>query len=173
MVRISIIVTEIDALILQKLFDDVMRINFRFRLFVPGHLRMAVMHLFIKFGADIFIQFDVIDIFSEIKDGGYRHLGFDWWNHGTAHEGAAITDHVVKENHVIGWDEASILGRWIGESIEIRKQDIQGDTMNRDAGTYTLSHLYDALFSATATSCGENRNRKSFRQRQQMLPKRQ
>jgi len=38
--------------------------------------------------------------------------------------------------------------------------------MNRDAGTYTLSHLYDALFSATATSCGENRNRKSFRQRQ-------
>jgi len=93
---------------------------------------------------------------------------------------SAITDHVVKENHVIGWDEASILGRegnrsarWIRESIEIRKQDIQGHTMNRDAGTYTLSHLYDALFSATATSCGENRNRKSFRERQQMLPKRQ
>jgi len=93
---------------------------------------------------------------------------------------SAITDHVVKKNHVIGWDEASILGRednrwarWIRESIEIRKQDIQGHTMNRDAGTYTLSHLYDALFSATATSCGENWNRKSSRQRQQMLPKRQ
>jgi len=93
---------------------------------------------------------------------------------------SAITDHVVKENHVIGWDEASILGRegnrsarWIRESIEIRKHDIQGHTMNRDAETYTLSHLYDALFSATATSCEENRNRKSFRQRQQMLPKRQ
>ena len=41
-----------------------------------GHLRMAVMHLHIKFGADIFIQFGVIDIFSEIKDGGPRHLGF-------------------------------------------------------------------------------------------------
>jgi len=49
---------------------------------------------------------------------------------------------VVKKNHVIGWDEASILGRegnrsarWIRESIEIRKQDIQGHTMNRDAET--------------------------------------
>jgi len=29
--------------------------------------------------------------------------------------------------------------------------------INRDAGTYTLSHLYDALFSATAKTCGENR----------------
>ena len=49
----------------------------------------------------------------------------------------AITDHVVKENHVTGWHEASILGRegnhsarWIRESIEISKQDIQGHTMN-------------------------------------------
>jgi len=31
-------------------------------------------------------------------------------------------------------------------------------------GHICMSHLYDALFSATATSCGENRNRKSFRQ---------
>jgi len=31
-------------------------------------------------------------------------------------------------------------------------------------GHIYMSHLYDALFSATATSCGENRNRKSFRQ---------
>ena len=59
---------------------------------------------------------------------------------------SAITDHVVKESHVIGWDEASIFdregnrsARWIRESIEIRKQDIQGHTMNSDAGTYTLS----------------------------------
>ena len=29
-----------------------------------GHLRMAVMHLLIKFGADIFVQSGVIDIFS-------------------------------------------------------------------------------------------------------------
>jgi len=35
-----------------------------------GHLRMAVMHLPVKFGADIFIQCGVIDTFAEIKDGG-------------------------------------------------------------------------------------------------------
>jgi len=38
-----------------------------------GHFRMAVVHLPIKFGADIFIQSrqsEVIDIFSKIKDGG-------------------------------------------------------------------------------------------------------
>jgi len=40
------------------------------------HLRMAVMHLPLKFGADIFIQSGVIDIFYEIQDGGCRHLGF-------------------------------------------------------------------------------------------------
>jgi len=32
-----------------------------------GHLRMVVMHLQIKFGADIFIQSGVIDIFYEIQ----------------------------------------------------------------------------------------------------------
>jgi len=32
-----------------------------------GHLRMAVMHLPVKFGADIFIQSGVIDIFLKFK----------------------------------------------------------------------------------------------------------
>jgi len=41
-----------------------------------GHLHMAVVHIHIEFGADIFIQSRVIDIFSEIQDGGRRHLGF-------------------------------------------------------------------------------------------------
>jgi len=46
-----------------------------------GHFRMAVMHLHIKYGTDILIQFGVIDIFSEIQDGGRRHLGFsDYMN---------------------------------------------------------------------------------------------
>jgi len=40
-----------------------------------GHLHMAVMHLHIKFGADIFIQSGV-RYFSKIQDGGRRHLGF-------------------------------------------------------------------------------------------------
>jgi len=44
-----------------------------------GHLRIAVMHLPIKFGADVFIQSGVV----EIKDGGRRHLGFVGkpWDH--------------------------------------------------------------------------------------------
>jgi len=37
---------------------------------------MAVMHLPIYFGADIYIQSGVIDIFFEIQGGGRRHLGF-------------------------------------------------------------------------------------------------
>jgi len=32
-----------------------------------GHLRMAVMHLPVKFGADIFIQSGVIDIFPKLN----------------------------------------------------------------------------------------------------------
>ena len=32
-----------------------------------GHLRMAVMHLPVKFGADIFIQCGVIDIFPKLN----------------------------------------------------------------------------------------------------------
>jgi len=36
---------------------------------------MAVMHLLVKFGADIFIQSTVIYIL-QIQDGGRRHLGF-------------------------------------------------------------------------------------------------
>jgi len=40
------------------------------------HLRMAVKHLPIKFGADIFIQSGVIQFFSEIQVGGSRRLGF-------------------------------------------------------------------------------------------------
>ena len=41
-----------------------------------GHLRMAVMHIPIKFGANIFIQSGVIDICFKIKDSGRRHVGF-------------------------------------------------------------------------------------------------
>ena len=37
-----------------------------------GHLCMALMHLPMKFGADIFIQSGVIDIFFKIKDGGHK-----------------------------------------------------------------------------------------------------
>jgi len=41
-----------------------------------GHLRMAVKHLHIKFGADIFIQFRVIDIFPKFKMAAAAILDF-------------------------------------------------------------------------------------------------
>jgi len=40
-----------------------------------GHLRMAVMHLPIEFGADIYLIRSYWH-FPEIKDGDRRHLGF-------------------------------------------------------------------------------------------------
>ena len=41
-----------------------------------SHLRMAVMHLPVKFGADIFIQSGVIDIFQKIKMAAAAILDF-------------------------------------------------------------------------------------------------
>ena len=63
---------------------------------------------------------------------------------------SAISDHVARENHVINWDDAKILGkehdkraREVREAIEIRKRGAK--TLNRDEGTYLLSHVYDPL----------------------------
>ena len=44
-----------------------MGITSGFDLWSRGHLRMAVMHLHIKFGADVFIQSGVIDSFPKFK----------------------------------------------------------------------------------------------------------
>ena len=41
-----------------------------------GHLCMAVMHLRVKFGADIFIQSGVIDIFPKFKMAAAAILDF-------------------------------------------------------------------------------------------------
>jgi len=41
-----------------------------------GHLRMAVMHFHIKFGADIFIQSGVIGIFPKLKMAAATILDF-------------------------------------------------------------------------------------------------
>jgi len=67
-----------------------------FEFWSRGHLRMAVMHLLIKFGADIFIQSGVIDIFPKI------HLGFvGGGSHGTSHEGAFVVRTTPCKNFVI------------------------------------------------------------------------
>ena len=78
-------VTEIDALMLASDVDLMTshELTSGFDVWSRGHLRMTVMHLPVKFGADIFIQSGVINkermllcYFSEIQDGGHRHLGF-------------------------------------------------------------------------------------------------
>ena len=60
--------------------------------------------------------------------------------------------------------------RWIKEAIHIRKE--QDKSMNRDEGSYQLSHIYDNLFAATSSG-GDRELVRLFRRRQQLLPKRQ
>ena len=67
---------------------------------------------------------------------------------------SAISDHVARVNHVINWDDAKILGkehdkkaREIREAIEIRRRGAK--RLNREEGTYLLSHVYDPLIKRT------------------------
>jgi len=55
-----------------------------------------------KFGADIFIQSGVIDIFLEIKYGGRRHLKFVWVSHGTTYEASFVARISCKNFVMIG-----------------------------------------------------------------------
>ena len=57
------------------------------------------------------------------------------------------------------WDGAKIITsesnkyqRWIKEAIEIRKRG--KDTINRDEGAYTLSHVWDALLQRSPEGGG-------------------
>jgi len=52
--------------------------GYRFDLWSRGHLCMAVMHLHIKFGADIFIQSGVIDDFQKFKMAAAAILDFQF-----------------------------------------------------------------------------------------------
>jgi len=68
-------------------------------------------------------------------------------------------DRAISLNHVIDWDQAKVIDResnkmdrWIKEAIHTRKE--QDKSMNRDEGSYQLSHIYDKLFTAM-TSTGE------------------
>ena len=49
-----------------------------FELWSRGHMRVAVMHLPVKFGADIFMQSGVIDIFPKFKMAAAAILGFEF-----------------------------------------------------------------------------------------------
>ena len=79
---------------------------------------------------------------------------------------SALTDHAVQENHVISWSAASVIDResdlstrWIKEAVHIRKERPQ--SMNRDEGSYQLSHAYDRFLGSTLTCRAKNRKKKT------------
>jgi len=77
---------------------------------------------------------------------------------------SALTDHAVQENHVINWADASVIDResdrsvrWIKEAIHICKEEQQA--MNREEGSYQLSHVYDCFLGTFATYCAKNQKK--------------
>ena len=89
---------------------------------------------------------------------------------------SAVTDHAISLHHVIDWDQAKVIDslsnrvdRWIKEAIHIRKE--QDKSMNRDEGSYQLSHIYDNLFVPNLS--GERQLDRPFRRRPSSRPKRQ
>jgi len=67
-----------------------------------GHLRTAVMHLPIKFGADIFIQSGVMDIFPKLKMAAAAILDLFGVSHETTHEGSFVVRTPCKNFVMIG-----------------------------------------------------------------------
>lgn len=68
---------------------------------------------------------------------------------------SAITDHVIKEKHVIDWEGVRIvaredqdMARRIREAIWIKRTP---DNMNRDGGAYQLSGAYDAVIARSSS----------------------
>ena len=80
----------------------------------------------------------------------------------TEHNKSALTDHATQENHVINWSQATVIDReperftrWIKEVIHIRKEGQQA--MNRDEGSYQLSHAYDRFLDTVSYRRAKNR----------------
>jgi len=64
-----------------------------FYIWSRGYLRVAVMHLPVKFGADIFIQCGVIDILPKLKMAAAAILDLlgDPWDHPRRHTRSAYS----------------------------------------------------------------------------------
>ena len=82
---------------------------------------------------------------------------------------SAITDHAVEENHVIDWDKTKVVdreaqrqSRCIKEALWITKTPM---CMNRDAGSYQLSHTWDQVISMSRapSSCKQSRRDQDVR----------
>jgi len=79
----------------------------------------------------------------------------------TEHNKSTLTDHATRENHVINWSQATVIDseperftRWIKEAIHIRKEGQQA--MNRDEGSYQLSHANDHFLDTASSRCVKN-----------------
>jgi len=83
-------------------FDDVTRINFRFRLLVTWSslhgLGASVHEIWCMYIYPIRSYW----YFSKIKDGGRRHLGFVWVSHETTHEASFVVRTSCKNFVMIG-----------------------------------------------------------------------
>jgi len=80
----------------------------------------------------------------------------------TEHNKSALTDNATQENHVINWSQVTVIDReperftrWIKEAKHIRKEGQQA--MNRDEGSYQLSHAYDRFLDTASSRCVKNR----------------
>jgi len=73
-----------------------------FNFWSRGHLRMAVMHLLVKFGAYIFIQCGVIDTLPKLKMAAAAILDLLGRSHGTTHEGTLVVRTPCKNFVMIG-----------------------------------------------------------------------
>ena len=88
---------------------------------------------------------------------------------------SAITDYAVEENHVIDWDKAKVVDTLqrstATDQIDKRGTLDQGDTdvheLNRDAGSYQLSHTWewDQVISRSRapSSCKQSRRDQDVR----------
>jgi len=80
----------------------------------------------------------------------------------TEHNKSALTDHATQENHVINLPQATVIDReperftrGIKEAVHIRKEGQQA--MNRDEGSYQLSHAYDRFLDTASSRRVKNR----------------
>jgi len=73
----------------------------------------------------------------------------------SAHNKSALTDHATQENHVINWVKEAVIDTRVPPSHHVDQGSCtypQGSqqAMNRDEGSYQLSHAYDHFLDTVA-----------------------
>ena len=100
------------------------------------------------------------------EEAGTRSSSSGSWRNKlvSSQESGCAYDHAAQENHVISCSAASVIDResdrstrWIKEAVHIRKEGPR--SMNRDEGSYQLSHTYDRFLGSTLTCCAKNRKK--------------